>query len=143
MDGLMSLLAVSEFNGYKIKEWNIVQFSKLSGLLSTIAKQYQESNIDWSLFSGALSSTENTGMLTLSSKMMDSIQPFVQYAPQILSVSCGISEKQLEEMKYTDGVVLVLLVMKVNLEHLNGFFGKLAAQAGAARTEATTDSTLP
>ena len=143
MEGLLSLLTVSEFNGYKIKEWNIIQFSKLSAILSSIAKEYQESNIDWSIFSGALQSAEGAGMLSMSSKMMDSIQPFMKHAPQILSVSCGVTEKQLEEMKYTDGIVLVLLVMKTNLEHLTGFFGRLAAQTGAVSVPEMTASTQP
>ena len=133
MEGLLSLMSVTEYAGYKVKEWNIVQFSKLSGVISQIAKKYFESNISWENFSETLKETDNKGMLGVSTNLMDALQPFLEYSPAILSVSCGITEKQLEAMKFTDGVILTMLVIKANMEHLNGFFANLAVQLGAAK----------
>lgn len=136
MEGLFSLLSVSEYQGYKVKEWSIVQFSKLGPVLSAIAKEYQESKMDWSKFASAIQGSSESGMLDMTTGMLDTLQPFVKHAPIILSVSCGMNASQLDEMKYTDGIVLLLLVLKTNIEHLNGFFVKLAAQ----KPEATTAS---
>jgi len=132
MDGLLSLMSITEYAGYKVKEWNIVQFSKLTGVITAIAKQYAASNISWDAFSETLQQTDTKGMLSVSTSLMDALQPFLEHSPAILSVSCGITEKQLEELKFTDGAILTLLVIKTNMEHLNGFFGSLAAQLGAA-----------
>lgn len=136
MEGLFSLLSVSEYQGHKVKEWSIVQFSKLGPVLSAIAKEYQESKMDWSKFASAIQGSSENGMLDMTTGMLDTLQPFVKNAPVILSVSCGMTSAQLDDMKYTDGIVLLLLVLKTNIEHLNGFFVKLAAQ----KTEATTVS---
>lgn len=132
MDGLLSIMSVTEYNGYKVKEWNIVQFSKLSGVINAIAKKYIELNLSWDKFSDTLSKASDTGLLGVSTGLMDALQPFLEYSPALLSVSCGVTEKQLEDMKFTDGVILTMLVIKANMEHLNGFFANLAAQIGAA-----------
>jgi len=134
MDGLFSLLSATEYNGIKVREWSIVQFSKLGGALSTVVKEYQESKIDWTSFSTILQGASENNMLDMTSGMLDSLQPFVKQAPTILSISCNLSQAQLEEIKYTDGLVLLLLVLKTNIEHLNGFFGKLAARKNEATT---------
>jgi len=142
MDGLMSLINVSEYAGHQIKEWNIVQFSRLSSVLSAIAKEYKDANISWAAFANSLKSTEETRMLEISHSMLDSLTPFLKHAPALIAVSCNVKEKDLEDIKYTDGLVLTLLIMKKNLEHLNSFFVTLVAQSsGAAQTTDTMDST--
>jgi hypothetical protein len=127
MDGIFALFSGTEYNGIKVKEWNIVQFSKLGGVLSAVAKEYQTTQADWNSFSAILEESDSSSMLDKTNGLLTSIQPFVTHAPAILSVSCNLTETQLQDMKYTDGIVLLLLVLKANLEHLNGFFGKLAA----------------
>lgn len=137
MEGLMSLISVQEFAGFKVKEWNIVQFSKLSTTISAIAKEYKQNNVSWDVFSGALSDKDkpDANFLDMSTGLLDLLEPFTRHAPLILQVSCGVDQKKLEELSYTDGIILLILVLKVNLEHLTSFFARLAGT-----TEATTVS---
>lgn len=137
MDGLMSLINETTFNGFKIKEWNIVQFSKLSGTLNDIAKEYKARNIAFADFSSIFDGVSESGMMDLSQHVLDLIEPFTKRAPLLLGVSCGLDAKALEELPFTDGIVAIMLVMKANMEHLNRFFVKLAAPASIA-AEATT-----
>ena len=137
MDGLLSLVNSTEYAGLTIKEWNIVQFSKLSRVLAAVVKEYKERNIGWTNFSSILENSD--GMAGMSSDLLEFIGPFLEYAPAIITISCNVDQKRLEDVKYTDGTVLVFLILKANLEHLNSFFGKLVA----GPVEATTDSTKP
>lgn len=139
MDGTMSLINVTEYAGFQIKEWNIVQFSKLSSVLSEVAREYKAKNLSWDSFSTALSSTAENGMLDLSQSVLDVLEPFTKHAPVILGVSCNAKPDQLEKITWTDGLVLLLLVLKFNMEHLSRFFVNLV---GKTQSEpATTDLT--
>ncbi len=137
----MSLLNTTEYAGLTIKEWNIVQFSKLSAVLSDIAKEYKARNLSWETFSGVLSTASANGMLDLSSNVMDLLEPFTKHAPTILAISCGADGKKLDSLSFTDGIIATMLVMKANMEHLNRFFVKLVALSAPA--EATTDLNSP
>ncbi len=132
MDGLMSLVTATEFAGLKIKEWNIVQFSKLSGLLNEIAKEYKDRSVSWDSFSSIFANASPDGMLNMSQSVLDLIEPFTKRAPQLIGISCGVDAKSLEEMPFTDGLIVVMLIMKTNMEHLNRFFVRISAQAPVA-----------
>ena len=132
MDGLMSLVSATEFAGLKIKEWNIVQFSKLSSLLNEIAKEYKDRDLSWDSFSSVFANASTEGMLNMSQNVLDLIEPFTKRAPQLISVSCNVEAKTLEEMPFTDGLIVVMLIMKTNMEHLNRFFVRISAQQPAA-----------
>ena len=132
MDGLMSLVSATEFAGLKIKEWNIVQFSKLSGLLNEIAKEYKDRNVAWDSFSSIFANASTDGMLNMSQSVLDLIEPFTKRAPQLISISCGVDAKTLEEMPFTDGLIVIMLIMKTNMEHLNRFFVRISAQPTVA-----------
>lgn len=137
MDGLMSLLSETEFQGLKIKEWNIVQFSKLSGTLNEIAKEYKARNVSFGDFASIFDGVSESGMLDLSQNVLELIEPFTKRAPLLLGVSCGLDAKALDALDFTTGIVAVMLVMKANMEHLQRFFVKLAASPSIA-AEATT-----
>jgi hypothetical protein len=134
MEGLLSLLESVEFEGLVIKEWNIVQFSKLSRVMTIISKEYASKNISWDEFAKTLSSTN---MMSLGQGVMEFLAPFIEHAPAIITISCNVDQKFIEKMPYTQGLVAVLLIMKANLQHLNGFFGTLAAKTSSA-VETTT-----
>jgi hypothetical protein len=139
MDGIMSLINSTEYAGFTIKEWNIVQFSRLSSVLSEVAREYKSKNLSWDSFSAALSTTSENGMLNLSQNVLDVLEPFTKHAPTILTISCKASVEQLEKIAFTDGIVLLLLVLKFNMEHLSRFFVNLV---GTTNSEpATTAST--
>jgi hypothetical protein len=125
--GLFSLLQATEFEGLVIKEWNIVQFAKLSRVLTAIAKEYKNQNVQWEGFSAILGKAESEGMAALSENFLEFLTPFVEHATTILTVSCNCDVKKLESLSYTSGVIALMLVLKTNLEHLNGFFGKIVA----------------
>jgi hypothetical protein len=127
MDGLMSLLAQTEYQGLVIKEWNIVQFSKLTRVLQAIAKEYKEKNVAWEGFSEILVKADGAGIAGISNSMLEFLSPFVEHAPLILGISCNVDEKKLNTLSYTDGIIVLLLVLKANLEHLNNFFVKIVA----------------
>lgn len=139
MDGLLAILNATEYEGLVIKEWNIVQFSKLSRTLTQIAKEFKEKNVEWAGFSETLAKADGIGVADMSREVLEFISPFVEHAPTILAVSCNADGKRLEQLKYTDGVVALLLVLKANLEHLNRFFVTLVAPQ--EKTAVTTDST--
>ncbi len=134
MDGLMSLISSTEFAGFKVKEWNIVQFSKLSAVVLEIANEYKAKNLSWEDFSQSLSVNTDGGVLNISQSVLDMLQPFMQRAPLILSISCKVSVEELEKLSYTDGIVLLLLVLKVNMEHLSRFFVQLVAPGSSTAT---------
>jgi len=48
--------------------------------------------------------------------------------------------EKLEEIKFTDGVVLILLILKANMEHLTRFFVSLTGKTNS-EPETTTDLT--
>jgi hypothetical protein len=66
-------------------------------------------------------------MAALSENFLEFLTPFVEHATTILTVSCNCDVKKLESLSYTSGVIALMLVLKTNLEHLNGFFGKIVA----------------
>lgn len=140
MDGLMSLISSTEYAGFTIKEWNIVQFSKLSAIVVEIAKEYKAKNLSWDDFSQSLSTQTSGGMIEVSEAVLDMLEPFTKRAEVILSVSCNTDPKKLAEVSFTDGIILLLLVLKTNMEHLTRFFGRLVAPESS---KATTDSTQP
>jgi len=123
MQGIMSLVNAVEFKGYKIKEWNIVQFSKLSPALSTIANEYKTRNIEFPELSDILSETSDT--LSLTSSALTFLSPILVHAPEILRVSLGITPEKLEELSFSEGSILLLLILKANMEHVSSFFGAL------------------
>jgi len=84
MEGIMSLVNATEYAGLQVKEWNIVQFSKLSSVLADVAREYKSKNLSWDHFSKALSTTSEGGMLDLSQNVLDVIEPFTKHAPTIL-----------------------------------------------------------
>lgn len=139
MEGIMSLISATEYAGFQIKEWNIVQFSKLSAVLSEVAREYKAKNLSWDSFSTALSSTSESGMLELSQNVLDVLEPFTKHAPLILGVSCNAKPDQLEKISWTDGLVILLLVLKFNMEHLSRFFVSLVGKTNSEPT--MTDST--
>lgn len=139
MDGIMSLINVTEYAGFQIKEWNIVQFSKLSSILAEVARDYKAKNLSWDNFSTALAGTSENGMLELSQSVLDVLEPFTKHAPVILGVSCSAKPEQLEKISWTDGLVLLLLVLKFNMEHLSRFFVSLVGKTNSEPTK--TDST--
>ena len=140
MEGIMSLLNTTEYAGFQVKEWNIVQFSKLANVLSEVAKEYKARNISWDNFSVALSATANSGMLDLSQSVLDVIDPFLKHATTILTVSCKTTVEQLEKISFTEGIVLLLLIMKFNMEHLSRFFVSLV---GTTNSDPTTIALTP
>jgi len=140
MEGIMSLVNVTEYAGFTIKEWNIVQFSKLSSVLAEVARDYKEKNLSWDSFSTALSTTSEGGMLELSQSVLDVLEPFTKHAPILIGVSCNAKPEQLEKISWTDGLVLLLLVLKFNMEHLSRFFVGLVGKTNSDLT--MTDSTL-
>jgi len=126
MEGLMSLINATEYAGHTVREWNIVQFSKLSSALLQIATEYDKRNISFADLSSVLSMPDVSGTQSLPVSVLKLLEPLLEYTALILAVSLKVSQDKLEALNYTDGLVLLLLVMKVNLEHLSGFFGKLA-----------------
>lgn len=125
MEGLMSLINATEYAGFTVREWNIVQFSKLSGAMLKIATEYDARNIAFTDLSSVLSSVDVAGGKSLPVSVLSLLEPLIEHSTLILSVSLKTTQERLEALTYTDGLVLLLLVMKVNLEHLSGFFGKL------------------
>ena len=140
MDGIMSLMNMTEYAGFQVKEWNIVQFSKLSSILVEVAKEYKAKDISWENFSAAISDTAGTGMLEMSESVLQVLEPFTRHAPTILAVSCKVSQEQLEKILFTDGLVLLLLVLKFNMEHLGRFFVSLV---GTPNSQPTTIASTP
>lgn len=134
MEGIMSLVNVTEYAGYTLKEWNIVQFSKLSSVLAEVAREYKSKNLSFESFSDALSNTASNGMLDLSESVLSALEPFTKHAPQIISISCGVKIEKLEDMPFTDGVVLILLILKMNMEHLGRFFTSLVGKVDSSPT---------
>lgn len=141
MEGLLSLINATEYEGLTIKEWNIVQFSKLSRVLTNIAKEFKDKNVQWQGFSETLARAEGAGVADISGDVLQFLAPFIEQAPVILCVSCNVDAKKLESLTYTDGVVAIMLVLKANLEHLNRFFVKLVAPQVKTEETATMDST--
>lgn len=139
MEGIMSLINTTEYAGFTIKEWNIVQFSKLSSVLADVAREYKAKNLSWDNFSTALGATAQGGMLDLSQNVLDVLEPFTKHAPMILTISCKASVEQIEKISFTEGIVLLLLVLKFNMEHLSRFFVSLVGKTNSDPT--TTDST--
>lgn len=125
MEGLMSLINATEYAGYTVREWNIVQFSKLSSALLKIATEYDKRGVAFSDLSSILTSVDLTGGASLPVSVLNLLEPLLEHSTLILSVSLKANYEQLEALNYTSGLVLLLLVLKVNLEHLSGFFGKL------------------
>lgn len=140
MDGIMSLLNTTEYAGFHVKEWNIVQFSKLSAILVEVAKEYKARDLSWENFSLTLSETAGTGMLEMSENVLQMLEPFTRHAPTILMVSCKATMEQVESMSFTDGLVLLLLILKFNMEHLGRFFVSLVGKTNSEPT--TTALTL-
>jgi hypothetical protein len=132
MEGLMSLVAATEFAGLKVKEWNIVQFSKLSSLLNDIVKEYKDQGIGFEQFSTLLQGASETGMMEISQSVLNMLSPFAKRAPQLICVSCNVEQSKLDDLSFTDGIVVVLLILKANMEHLNRFFVSLAAKPNSA-----------
>jgi hypothetical protein len=134
MEGLLSLVNSTEYAGITVKEWNIIQFSKLSRVLSLVVKEYKDKNIAWEGFSNIIGNSDGGSFAGISTELLNFLSPFLEHAPAIITISCNIDHKKLETINYTDGVVLIFLILKTNLEHLNGFFGKLVAPAAAVET---------
>jgi len=140
MEGIMSLVNATEYAGLQIKEWNIVQFSKLSSILAEVAREYKGKDLSWDKFSLALSETSGSGMLDLSQGIMDVLEPFTKHAPTILCVSCNVKADRLENMAFTEGIVALLLILKMNMEHLTRFFSSLTGTTNSEPVK--TDLTL-
>jgi len=134
MDGLFSLLNATEYQGLVIKEWNIVQFSKLTRVLQVIAKEYKDKNIGWEGFSETLVKADGSGIAGVSTQMLEFLSPFVEQAPLLIKVSCNADDKKMETLSYTDGIIILVLILKSNLEHLNSFFGRIVAPSAEATT---------
>lgn len=134
MEGLMSLVESTDYAGFKVKEWNIVQFSKLSSALSEIAKEFKDRDLAWSQFSEIIGNASQSGMLDLSHSALDLVEPFIKRAPLLIGVSCNADAAMLEKMSYTDGLVLIMLIMKCNMEHLSRFFVKLGQPVNTLET---------
>ena len=133
MDGLIALLNSTEYAGLTVKEWSIVQFSKLSPIIGEIAREYKARNISWDSFSSLV---DNAGM-DMSTQLIEALEPFTRHATEILVVSCRTDVKVLEKINYTDGLILLMLVLKMNMAHLTRFFGSLAAPTNPAATIST------
>jgi hypothetical protein len=133
MEGILSLLEATEYEGLTIKEWNIVQFSKLSRIIAAIAKDYTNRGISWADFSKAL--VETDAMVNVGHNLVEFLAPFLEHAPAIITISCNVDQKFVDKLPYTKGIVAVLLIMKTNLMHLSGFFGTLTAKASSAEAE--------
>lgn len=132
MDGLLSLVNAVEYKGFKIKEWNIVQFAKLSPVLSAIAKDYESLSINYTEFSDVLSKAADGSKMGLTKSALSFLAPLVERAPEVLKISLGITQEKVEELSFSEGTVLLLLIYKTNLEHISGFF------AGLTTAEETT-----
>jgi len=128
MDSLMSLVTATEYKGYKIREWSIVQFAKLTPILTSIVKHFKEQNISFEDFSGALNTEEGGGMLAFSNSAMELLGPVLEKSPEILKITLGMKPEEIENLSFSDGAVLTLLVLKTNLEHMTSFFGALVAK---------------
>lgn len=128
MDSLLSLVNATEYKGHKIREWNIVQFARLTPILTGIVKQFKEKQISFEQFSGALSETDGAGMMNFSSSALDFLAPVLEKSPEILKLGLNLKQEQVEELSFSDGAVLTLLTLKVNLEHMTSFFGALVAK---------------
>ena len=132
MEGLMSLVSSTEYAGFKVKEWSIVQFSKIAPVLSEVAREYKEKNLSWDSFSALIENASEDGMLSMSQSVLEVLEPFTKHAPLILGVSCGANAERLEALSWTDGLVLLMLVLKTNMEHLTRFFVNLTAKPANA-----------
>lgn len=132
MSGLLSVVNSTEYKGFTIKEWSIVQFAKLSPVLTAVAKDYETQDVQFSSFSEALSGAAEDGTLGLTKSAMAFLAPLTERAPEILKISLGVTQEKLEAMSFSDGVVLLLLTMKINLEHISGFFVSLAEERNNA-----------
>lgn len=127
--GLLSLVNAVEYNGYKIKEWNIVQFAKLSTTLTEIAKEYETQGVSYPDLDTLLGSVAQDGALGLSKAAMAFLNPILKRSEEILKISLGVPKEKLEEMGFTDGTILVLLIIKTNLVHLSSFFASLVGDS--------------
>lgn len=123
--GLMSLINRVEYNGFKIKEWSIVQFAKLTPVLSEIAEEYDKKDIQFSSFAEVLENASAEGALGLSKSALTFLSPVLSKSKEILKVSLNITDEQVEQIPFSDGLVLVLLSLKINMEHLSSFFVSL------------------
>jgi hypothetical protein len=132
--GLMSLVNSTEYKGYKIKEWSISQFARLTPCLSAIADEYGKKNIQFSDLSDILTATESEGTLGLSKAAMTMLSPMLSRSEDLLRISLGVTSAQLEELPFSDGIVLVLLIMKTNMSHLSNFFLSLVGDSSPATT---------
>jgi len=132
--GLMALVNSVEYNNYKIREWNITQFAKLTNTLGAIAEEYEKKQIKFVELSDLLEATAQDGALGLSKSALTFLSPILSRSEDILRVSLGLTPVQLEEIKFSDGVVLVLLILKTNLSHLSNFFLSLVESHSPATT---------
>jgi len=120
--GIMSLINRVEYNGYQIKEWSIVQFAKLTPVLSEIAEAYEKKNIEFSAFSEMLENASGSSPLGLSKTALTFLAPVIEKSKEILMVSLKIKEDEVDQLVFSDGLVLVLLILKMNMEHISNFF---------------------
>lgn len=128
MEGLLSLINATEYAGFTVREWNIVQFSKLAGILSTVAKEYETRQISFDELSNAFKSVEGRSIMQVPKSLLAIMEPLMTHSNTILCVSLNTTSDKLEKVNFTDGIVLLLLVLKVNMEHLSSFFAQLVAE---------------
>lgn len=123
IDGLLSLVSEMEVGEYKIKEWSIVQFSRLYPILSSIGQAYIKQGLTWDQFVSLLNSVDTTNSATL----LDALNPVVPHIPALLQESLRLKPDEMEKIDFTKGVMLTLLVLKANAEHLTRFFESMIA----------------
>lgn len=131
MEGLMALINSTEYAGFTIKEWNIVQFSKLAGILTAIAKEYETREVSFDALVEAFSAVDADGVkasaLQVPKSLLKIMEPLITHSTPLLCVSLNTTSDKLEKVEFTEGIVLLLLVLKKNMEHLSGFFARLVA----------------
>lgn len=132
MEGLLSLINATEYAGFTVREWNIVQFSKLAGILTAIAKEYESRQVSFDELVNAFDSVKTDGVslsaLQVPKSLLAVLEPILSHSNTLLCVSLNTTSDKLEKVSFTDGLVLLLLVLKINMEHLSSFFGRLVEE---------------
>ena len=125
IDGLSAFMDVSEIHGYTVKEWSTSQFTRLYPYLSLIVKTLIEGGATFDNFKSYL--TENLPQL------LDAVVP---HMAQLIIISCpGKTEKDIENLPWTDGVEVVLFIFKKNMDHVADFFVRKSVQMEKIKTD--------
>jgi len=117
LNGLASFMDASEAHGFKIQEWSTTRFTRLYPYLSQV--------IDALIQGGATLDNIQTYLTSNIPKLVDAVVPHMD---RIILLSCpGKTEEDIENLPWTHGLEIVILIFKKNMEHVADFFAQKSA----------------